>query len=70
MHMRLHVSAFMPSGEQHAAITAVMFDVFERVHHVRDEAEAASEAEGDSCLETNHHIVSKNGRILKGIADR
>ena len=70
MHVRLDVPAPVPSGEQYAAVTAVMFDVLERVHHVRDEAQAAGEAEGDGCPGTNHHIVSRSGRRIKGIADR
>lgn len=43
--MNINRSALVPRGQPHAAVTTSMLDVLERVHHVRDEAQAQGEAE-------------------------
>lgn len=42
----------MPRREQDTAVAAVVSDVLEGIHHVRDEAEAEGEAEGDAGPDT------------------
>lgn len=43
MHMRIHVATLVPRCQQHSATPTTMLHVFQRVHHVGDEAEKAGQ---------------------------
>lgn len=47
MHVHIHSPALVPDGKEDTTFAAIMLDVLEGIHHVRDEEEAEREAEGD-----------------------
>ncbi len=48
MYVNINSTTLVISCQKHSAVAAIMSHVLERVHHVRDEAEAEREAESDA----------------------
>lgn len=46
--MNLGASATVPSRKKHATATALVLDILERVHHIRNASQAAEAAKTES----------------------
>jgi hypothetical protein len=54
--MNIHRATLMPRRKQDTAVTTVVLNIFEGIHHVRDEAEAKGAAKGDACPDAVERI--------------
>jgi hypothetical protein len=55
MDVRLHLAALMPGRQKSPARAATVLHIFQRIHHVRDEAKETSQTARDARPDTVAH---------------